>query len=95
MNMTIKDYLAYCGFDVSDMGNAGYLVTKEYNTEHFDYWSGRGGKEKGASGYNANILNPIEENVMLIKYTDPEYHDQKEKVELTNDYKKFFFFVAE
>ena len=95
MNMTIKDYLAYCGFDVSDMGNAGYLVTKEYNMEHFDYWSGRGGKEKGASGYNANILKPIEENVMLIKYTDPDDPNKKEKVELTNDYKKFFFFVAE
>ena len=81
MNMTIKDYLAYCGFNVTAMKDGGYLVTRDFHTrtrkEEYD----------GASGYSVSISKPIEENVTLV---DEIGYDAAQ-----NRNSNFFYFEAE
>jgi hypothetical protein len=60
MNMTITDYLAYCGFDVTEFERGDILVTRDYNIEGGDY------KGAGASGYTVTTKKPIEENVKML-----------------------------
>ena len=81
MNMTIKDYLTYCGFDTTALKDGGYLVTRDYLIDK------RHERHGGASGYSVTISKPIEENVKLVD--DLLYQGNQ------NDNKNFFFFEAE
>jgi hypothetical protein len=60
LNMTIKDYLAYCGFDVTDLKRGDILVSRGYAIGDGDY------EGAGASGYTVTTQKPIEENVKMV-----------------------------
>ena len=75
MNMTIKDYLAYCGFNTQSMPDGGILVSEAVNKES-TFWN-RTENSCGANGYKVNDVNAKENYTVLL--TDRSYQNAQNK----------------
>ncbi len=81
MNMTVKNYLEYSGFDVSEMKDGGYLVSGGSSDRTRKVWT------FGANGINVSQSGAKEEYLGLI--SNETYRNHK------NRGKNFFYFEAE